>query len=91
MLAKNPQNLTSIADQFSMTRQAVSLHVKVLTECGVVQIHQEGRERYCHLEAKKLAEVHDWLGLFRQLWEPRFDQLDHLLQRMAEDDSHIPD
>lgn len=90
-LINKPKNLNAIAEQFDMTRQAVSLHVKVLTECGVISIQQEGRERYCYVEAKKLAEVDDWLEPFRKLWEQRFTQLDDLLHRMKEDETPIPD
>jgi len=90
-LISKPKNLNAIAEQFDMTRQAVSLHVKVLTECGVISIQQEGRERFCYVEAKKLAEVDDWLEPFRKLWEQRFTQLDDLLHRMNEDEAPIPD
>lgn len=78
-LTKEPKNVNSIAEQFDMTRQAVSLHVKYLQECGVIAIKQEGRERYCKLEAQKLTEVVDWLEPFRKLWESRLDQLEKLL------------
>jgi DNA-binding transcriptional ArsR family regulator len=91
MLATKPQNLNSIADQFSMTRQAVSLHVKVLTECGVVTIHQDGRERFCHVELEKLSEVQEWLEPFRILWDNRFNQLDSLLRIMNTNDNDIPE
>ena len=65
-----------------MTRQAVSLHVKFLQECGVISVEQEGRERYCHLEANKLMEVADWLEPFRALWNSRLDRLDNLLDEL---------
>ncbi len=76
------QNVNTLADQFDMTRQAVSLHVKYLRECGLVNIERQGRERYCHLDAQKLADVADWLEPFRQLWEGRFKQLDNLLDEL---------
>ena len=82
LLLKEPHNVNSIAQQFDMTRQAVSLHIKILTECGVISIRREGRERYCELETRKLVEVHDWLEPFRQLWETRFDKLDHLIHEL---------
>jgi DNA-binding transcriptional ArsR family regulator len=79
MLIKEAQNVNSIAEQFNMTRQAVSLHLKIMSECGVISIRKEGRERYCALEPKKLAEVNDWLEPFKKMWESRFDNLDKLL------------
>lgn len=78
-LTRERQNVNTLAEQFDMTRQAVSLHVKYLQECGVIAIEKQGRERYCKLELKKLVEVEDWLEPFRKLWEARFNQLDQLL------------
>ncbi len=79
LVAKKSQNLNAIADQFEMSRQAISLHVKILQECGVIAITKEGRERHCSLQVEKLTEVSDWLQPFRQMWENRFDQLDQVL------------
>jgi DNA-binding transcriptional ArsR family regulator len=79
LLTRQPQNVNAIAEQFSMTRQAVSLHVKILHECGLIAINQQGRERICQLQGRKLAEVDDWLGPFRKTWDDRFNRLDTLL------------
>jgi len=81
-LMQKPQNLNSIAEQFDMSRQAISLHVKILTECGVISINQEGRERYCNLQLEKLAEVADWLEPFKKMWEEKFNRLDDLLNNL---------
>ena len=81
-LTADKQNVNALADKFDMTRQAVSLHVKYLQECGVISINKEGRERICQLEVQKLTEVADWLEPFRKLWEGRFKQLDHLLHEL---------
>jgi DNA-binding transcriptional ArsR family regulator len=81
-LTKETQNVNALAEKFDMTRQAVSLHVKILQQCGVITIRKEGRERFCNLNAEKLTEVDDWLEPFRKLWETRFDQLDDLLNQM---------
>jgi len=78
-LTKDRKKVNDLAEQFDMTRQAVSLHVKFLQECGVINIEQEGRERYCHLEADKLSAVADWLEPFQRLWSKRLDRLDNLL------------
>lgn len=78
-LLNESQNLNSLSEQFDMSRQAVSLHVKILQECGVISIKQNGRERYCELQVSKLEEVADWLEPFRKAWDDRFDQLDNLL------------
>ena len=81
-LTKESKNVNSLAEQFDMTRQAVSLHVKYLQECGVISIKKEGRERYCNLETQQLAQVAEWLEPFRILWEGRLDRLDNLINKL---------
>ena len=78
------QTLTpnGVADSFDVSRQAISKHIKILTECGIVTITQQGRERYCFVQPQKLDEVNDWLADFRKTWENRFDRLDDLLIKM---------
>lgn len=83
-LSTEAQNVNALADKYDMTRQAVSLHVKYLQECGVISIKKEGRERYCKLEAQKLSEVANWLEPFRKIWESRFNQLDSLLTKLQD-------
>lgn len=79
LIMTEAKNVNALADSFEMSRQAVSLHLKYLQECGVISIQKEGRERFCNLEVDKLHEVAEWLEPFRQLWEGRFQQLDDLL------------
>jgi len=79
-LTTESQNVNALANQFDMSRQAVSLHIKYLEECGVITIKKEGRERYCNLEVEKLVEVADWLTPFRKMWTGKLNQLDQLLE-----------
>lgn len=81
-LTTEPQNVSTLADKFDMTRQAVSLHIKYLQECGVITIKKEGRERHCNLEVQKLTEVADWLEPFRKMWAGKFKQLNLLLDEL---------
>lgn len=81
-LTEKPKNVNHIADQFEMTRQAVSLHVKYLKECGVINIEKKGRERYCNLEVEKIIEIDKWLEPFKELWRIRFSQLDNVLDEL---------
>lgn len=81
-LSNEPQNVNALADKFDMTRQAVSLHIKYLQECGVITIRKEGRERHCKLEAEKLTEVADWLAPFKKMWTQKFNQLGKLLDEL---------
>ena len=82
MLAQKQLNLNSIAENFHISRPAISQHIKILTDCGLVIIDQQGRERYCYLQPKKMSEVADWLEPFRALWEERHSRLDNLLMSM---------
>jgi DNA-binding transcriptional ArsR family regulator len=80
LLAGQSLNLNAIAGQFDMSRQAVSLHVKILTECGLVTIRQQGRERYCEARLDALGEVAVWIAQYKQSWETRLDSLEHYLK-----------
>jgi DNA-binding transcriptional ArsR family regulator len=73
---------TAIAEHFSSTRQAVSKHLQILTECELVKPKQDGREIYYHFNPKKMKEVDKYLDQFRQLWETRYDQLDNVLKNL---------
>lgn len=82
LLAHRSMTPNSVADSFDVSRQAISKHIKILTECGLVVIDQQGRERFCYIQPGKLAEVDHWLDNFRKLWEQRFDKLDQVLAKM---------
>jgi DNA-binding transcriptional ArsR family regulator len=69
----------ALAEHFDSTRQAVSKHIKILTECEVVTQEQTGREIYYHFNLEKMKEIDIWLERFRKMWEDRFDQLDNIL------------
>jgi DNA-binding transcriptional ArsR family regulator len=82
LLASQSLNLNAIAEKFDVTRQAVSLHVKILTECGLIVIKQQGRERLCEAKLDKLSEVYDWVDQYRELWNERFKSLDKYLAKI---------
>jgi DNA-binding transcriptional ArsR family regulator len=68
-----------IADNFHTTRQSVSKHLRILTECQLVKQEQNGREIYYSLEIEKMKEIDKWIDQFRKIWETRFNQLDKVL------------
>ena len=72
----------ALAEHFDCSRQAISKHIKVLTECELVKQEYSGREIYYHLNAKKMKEVDKWLERFRSLWGTRFNQLDDVLKNL---------
>jgi len=69
----------AIADNFDTTRQSISKHLRILTECELIKQEQQGREIYYSLEIEKMKEVDEWLNQFRKIWETRYNQLDDLL------------
>ncbi len=79
LVAHKSLNLNSVAEQFPVSRPAISKHIKILTECGLVVINQKGRERFCEAKVEKLTEVSDWVEQFREMWEAKFDSLDKYL------------
>jgi DNA-binding transcriptional ArsR family regulator len=82
MVARQPLNLNAIADNFNVSRQAVSLHVKILTECGLIIIKKQGRERYCEAKLEKLEEVALWVNYCRQFWTEQFKSLEKYLNKV---------
>jgi len=75
----------AIADNFHTSRQAVSKHLRVLTECDLVKQEQQGREIYYSLQIDKMKEIDSWLTQFRKIWEDRFNQLDQVLATLKKE------
>ena len=82
LISKKPLTLNTIAENFEVSRPAISQHMKILFECGLVTIRQEGRERYCEAKLKPLAAVADWLDPYRKMMTEKYDRLDEVLARM---------
>ena len=79
LIALQAMSPSAIADHFEMSRQAISKHMKILTECELVKPEYQGREIYYELEIKKMKELDIWIEQLRKNWEARFSQLDDLL------------
>ena len=82
LIAIQAMTPNAIAEQFDISRQAVSKHLRILTECELVKQEYQGREIYYHLEIKKMKQIDKWLEQFRKNWENSFDALDNLLTTM---------
>ncbi len=82
LIAMQAMTPNAIAENFHTSRQSVSKHLRILTECEVVKQEQRGREIYYQLEVKKLKEMDRWIEQFRKLWETRFNQLDNVLSTL---------
>jgi len=85
LLAKQRMTLNGVAENFRISRPAVSKHIKILKECGLVVVIPQGRERYVEARFDKLDEVTNWIEQYRQIWEERFNRLDDLLEQMKKE------
>jgi DNA-binding transcriptional ArsR family regulator len=82
MIASQSLNLNAVAENFDVSRPAISKHIKILTECGLITIRQEGRERFCEAKLKKLNEVSDWVEQYRAFWSSKLDALEVYLHTL---------
>jgi len=81
MLASRPMNLNAVAENFDISRPAISKQIKILTECGLIRIRQQGRERVCEVQFQKLEEVSDWIEKYRIFWTRKLDDLEKFLAK----------
>ncbi len=89
LLANQKLTLNGVAERFRISRPAISRHIKILAECGLVDIRQQGRERYCEARLDKLNEVSDWVEQYRKLWEEKLDALEkYLTELQAKEKNH---
>ena len=79
MIAHQSLNLNAVAENFHISRPAISKHIKILTECGLIVIKQQGRERYCEAKLQKLNEVSKWIEQYRVFWTKKLDALENFL------------
>jgi DNA-binding transcriptional ArsR family regulator len=85
MIAARPLNITSIAGEFDVSQQAISLHVKILTDCGLITIKRKGRERLCEAKLDQLSLVAAWVEQYRQHWESRLDALETYVDKLKKE------
>ncbi len=82
LIASQAMTPNAIAEHFDTSRQAVSKHLRILTECELVKQEQSGREIYYELNGTKMKEIDKWLAQFKKIWESRFNELDKVLLKM---------
>jgi DNA-binding transcriptional ArsR family regulator len=82
LLANQKLTLNGVAQNFGISRPAISKHIKILSECGLIVTTQQGRERYCEIKLEKLNEVSDWVEQYRKLWEEKLDALEDYLTKL---------
>jgi len=81
LVALQAMTPTAIAGNFDSSRQTISKHIQILTECEILKQEQNGREIYYHINAKKMKEVADFIEPFRQLWDDRFNKLETIMKK----------
>ena len=82
LIAISSMTPNAIAEHFDSSRQTISKHIQILTECQLLKQEQSGREIYYHLNPKKMKEVSDWVEQFRELWEGRLNRMDNVLKSL---------
>jgi DNA-binding transcriptional ArsR family regulator len=90
MIAHQSLNLNSVAEQFDVSRPAISKHIKILTECGLIEIKQQGRERFCEAKLETLNEVSDWVEQYKQFWTAKLDSLELYLDELQSKQKRSP-
>ncbi|MDI9256832.1 ArsR/SmtB family transcription factor [Flavobacterium sedimenticola] len=85
LLAAQTLTLNAVAENFNISRPAISKHIKILSECGLIEIKDKGRERYCEAKLEKLSEVSLWIEQYKQFWESKLDALETYLDQLQKD------
>ncbi len=80
-LVQKSINLNALSGNFHISRPAISKHIKILTECGLVIINQTGRERFCEVNFDSLREVADWIEQYKVFWTQKLDALEKFLEQ----------
>jgi DNA-binding transcriptional ArsR family regulator len=88
MISMQSLPLNSVAEHFDMSRQAVSKHIRVLTDCGLITLRQQGRERYCEARLDGLQEVSTWIEQYKKFWNARLDSLESYLHQLQAKDKN---
>ena len=88
LLAKQKLTVNAVAEYFPISRPAVSRHIRILKECGLVVVQRQGRERYCEVRLDKLNEVADWIEQYQKVWEQRLNRLDEYLSELQKEKKH---
>jgi len=81
LVAQRSLNLNAVAENFNISRPAISKHIRILSECGLIAVRQEGRERYCQADLKTLEQVSDWVEQYRLFWTSKLDALEFFLEK----------
>lgn len=82
LLAEQPLSVNSVAEKFDVSRPAISKHLKILQECGIIEINQQGRERFCQIQPRQILPAFLWIDQYRKLWEDKLDSFEDYLNKL---------
>jgi len=82
LLAEEVLTVNAVAEKFDVSRPAISRHIRILNECGIVEINQKGRERYCQIQPKNLIPAFLWIEQYKSLWEDKIDSFELYLNKL---------
>ncbi|MCW3122232.1 MAG: winged helix-turn-helix transcriptional regulator [Flavipsychrobacter sp.] len=84
-IARQPLNVNTVTEHFDVSRTAIYKHIKILVECGLVDMKQQGRERYCEARLEKLNEVASWVEQYKEMWATKLDALEVYLDKVQQE------
>ncbi len=79
VIASSALSITQISNQFEISRQGVTKHIKTLEDAGLIHLNKKGREQFCSANAKPLKEINSWVQFYEQFWDDSLDHLDNYL------------
>ncbi|PCJ67762.1 MAG: transcriptional regulator [Bacteroidetes bacterium] len=82
LISNEPLSVNEVAEKFDISRPAISKHIRILNECGIITIEQRGRERHCLIQPKNLIPAYMWIDQYRKLWEDRIDSFEEYLTKL---------
>ena len=82
LLADEPLTINSVAKKFDVSRPAISKHLKILKECGIIDINQQGRERICMIKPTELIPAFLWIDQYKKLWEDKLDSFENYVMKL---------
>jgi DNA-binding transcriptional ArsR family regulator len=82
LITNDSMNLNAIAEKFDISRPAISQHIKMLTECGIIEVEKKGRERYCKIQPRSLIPAFLWMEQHKKQWEERLDSFENYLNKL---------
>lgn len=82
LISNETLTVNEVAKKFEISRPAISKHIKILSECGIVEIKQKGRVRYCEIQPKNLLPAFLWIEQYKKLWENKIDSFENYLMKL---------